>query len=474
LGRAQRVRRLVAVALVFGVGAARAQGFLADFYSQAGDLQHNVTQAGVYQGAALNTITGGGFVFKAPQKTFMPYYVTPPSLRYGCGGIDVFLGAFSLPSRAEFVAFLRNIGQNLPGLAFQLALQSLSAELAQQVADFRKLIMDATAKGIDACQAATTLVDNAGKFMFGVGLKTKNEMRATGVCSDEADCTEKTKADFGTVLANCRAVTDSEGNIEEACQMNVVWALLRSAQMDEPSVQDRWRELVMSALGTRIHRANGTGPDAVVSAVDKEKLIEADDFIGSVDSPTINVKYYACDEPTYCLDPRPQYYAERGLARWIYDVVTRYKKAILDRDPSVVALNEMQMIASATSVPLLRIVNAVAYSKTPALADDVIRVYSEAAAYELAMQFFDQLLAQAEKASKVKQTNAQMAYVADYAKTLEERIRDARTRVREQGKALSERMARVGAFVSVVEHFDRAMKTNMAAELAANLRFGQR
>jgi hypothetical protein len=140
----------------------------------------------------------------------------------------------------------------------------------------------------------------------------------------------------------------------------------------------------------------------------------------------------------------------------------------------VVALNEMQMIASATSVPLLRIVNAVAYSKTPALADDVIRVYSEAAAYELAMQFFDQLLAQAEKASKVKQTNAQMAYVADYAKTLEERIRDARTRVREQGKALSERMARVGAFVSVVEHFDRAMKTNMAAEMAANLRFGQR
>ena len=99
-----------------------------DFYASAGSYQGNITSAGIYQSNSMNTITGGGFVYRAPRKDFNAFYFTPPSLFAGCGGIDIFLGAFGIPSREEFVAFLRNIGTALPGLAFQLALQSLAPD----------------------------------------------------------------------------------------------------------------------------------------------------------------------------------------------------------------------------------------------------------------------------------------------------------------------------------------------------------
>ena len=91
-----------AVAVAFALWTATVQaGFVADFYDEA-KTYGNVTEAGILQSGALNTVTGGGFVWRQPRREFTPFAVTPPSLKAGCGGIDVFLGAFSIPSREEF------------------------------------------------------------------------------------------------------------------------------------------------------------------------------------------------------------------------------------------------------------------------------------------------------------------------------------------------------------------------------------
>lgn len=137
-------------------------GFMKDFYSAAGSFQGNVTPAGVYQSSGMNTVTGGGFVYRAPRKDFNAFYFTPPSLSAGCGGIDLFLGAFGIPSREEFVAFLRNIGTALPGLAFQLALQSLAPDLNEQVTSFRDMIRQYTNMFQDSCTSAQNLLKMSG------------------------------------------------------------------------------------------------------------------------------------------------------------------------------------------------------------------------------------------------------------------------------------------------------------------------
>ena len=137
-------------------------GFIEDFYHEAGLPQGNLTAAGVRQSANLQIVTAGGFVYKAPRTDFTPFYFTPPKLSAGCGGIDLFMGAFSIPSKDEFLNYLRSIGSSLPGLAFQLALQTLSPDLSEQVTSFRDLIRDYSGRFQDSCTAAQTLLDMTG------------------------------------------------------------------------------------------------------------------------------------------------------------------------------------------------------------------------------------------------------------------------------------------------------------------------
>lgn len=73
-------------------------GFLQEFYDDA-SLQSSYTAPGLYASASMDTVTGGRFILKANREDFHPYYLQGPELKAGCGGIDVFLGAFSIPSK---------------------------------------------------------------------------------------------------------------------------------------------------------------------------------------------------------------------------------------------------------------------------------------------------------------------------------------------------------------------------------------
>lgn len=193
-------------------------GFMKDFYSAAGSYQGNVTPAGVYQSSGMNTVTGGGFVYRAPRKDFNAFYFTPPSLSAGCGGIDLFLGAFGIPSREEFVAFLRNIGTALPGLAFQLALQSLAPDLNEQVTSFRDMIRQYTNMFQDSCTSAQNLLKMSGaeQWIQKTGFDARNALRASGIVSDASEADAKTRTDGAAVLDYAPTHKDSGGNVVDA------------------------------------------------------------------------------------------------------------------------------------------------------------------------------------------------------------------------------------------------------------------
>ena len=125
--RGENMKKTLLLILITFALSARA-GFVADFLQKGGAMT-NSTAAGVREAGAVHTVTGGGFVYKVPRNDFTAFAVTPPSLKAGCGGIDLFLGAFSIPSREEFVNFLKSVGTALPGLAFQLALQTMAPDL---------------------------------------------------------------------------------------------------------------------------------------------------------------------------------------------------------------------------------------------------------------------------------------------------------------------------------------------------------
>ena len=77
----------------------------------------NVTTPGAFRGQAMNLYTGGSLMMRAPGRNYPLATVQLPSLRAGCGGIDMFLGGFSFLNVDYLVQKLQNILSAAPAAA---------------------------------------------------------------------------------------------------------------------------------------------------------------------------------------------------------------------------------------------------------------------------------------------------------------------------------------------------------------------
>ena len=66
---------------------------LNDFWEDVNE-HSNVTPPQAYMGQQGGYFTGGSLVYRAEQNTLQPFTATAPSVRAGCGGIDIFTGGF--------------------------------------------------------------------------------------------------------------------------------------------------------------------------------------------------------------------------------------------------------------------------------------------------------------------------------------------------------------------------------------------
>ncbi|MFV3537544.1 conjugal transfer protein TraH, partial [Mycobacterium tuberculosis] len=89
----------------------------------------NVTGPTAFQGQSAGYYSGGSLWSRFPQKSINPVSVALPSARGGCGGIDLFAGSFSFINADEIVAMLKATANNAIGFAFQLAIDSISAQI---------------------------------------------------------------------------------------------------------------------------------------------------------------------------------------------------------------------------------------------------------------------------------------------------------------------------------------------------------
>lgn len=469
----------VAGALAAVSGAASA-GFMDDFYSQSGSAQLNVTKAGVVQSATLNTATGGGFVYKTSRSTFNPFFFTPPSLKAGCGGIDLMLGSFSLPSEDDFVAFLRNIGQALPGVAFELALKSLSPEFAGEVKSYWQFLVDLSQKNIDACQAASAILEKteASNWIKGTVRDAEAWARSTGVVSDQRQAQKTYGADGGKAIADKQKQYNPLGELVDGAQVNLVWIMLNKTQYGSASPV-ALKEMIMSLLGTTVYRADGTGPDQQLFPVSYErKLGRLSDLMGTVDSATFEagkVQIYSCGTDTAeCLTPTVSDVSEKPFAYRVYQAALKYHQAIITRDASQLDYDELYLIATNSSIPLLRIVGSVTNKRYPWVATDVIATFSEAVAYEMVGNMMASMAADAERLLDTSLRTAKQAVVADQAKQLKEDLRALQREIQEASRQVDARMRTQAAMLQTIDHIERALKGNLAADIAANMAFQRR
>ncbi len=297
------------------------------------------------------------------------------------------LAPSGIPSREEFVAFLRNIGTALPGLAFQLALQSLAPDLDEQVTSFRH---DPSVHNMfkTPCTSAQNLLKMSGaeQWIQRQALRPANALRASGIVSDASEADAKTRTDGAAVLDYAPTRKDSGGNVVDAPELNLTWSLLSGGSFNA-SYSKELKELMMTLVGTVIYVREGSGKDTVTRAIP----IAGQDLVGFLfgrpdtqvlESEAFRLRCVEEDGDDRCLSVKKTTLDEVNLPYEFMKAASNYRNSILRRDPNLVSEADMLLLASSSTIPLIRLINATASHRYLGFSQDIMRIYVEAAAFE--------------------------------------------------------------------------------------------
>jgi conjugative transfer pilus assembly protein TraH len=240
------------LALAPNLARADLQGSMNNLFNDLGTA-NNVTKPGAFRGQAMNTYTGGNLMLRSQNKSYSLASIQWPSISAGCGGIDAFAGSFSHISSAELKDMMKKITSSLPGVAFQLALSSVSPLLGEKTQWMQTIEQALTRGHVNSCETATALVRSAADAMnFDAGATCRRAAIATGLAADEAEAASKCKQDPNSVLNQARSSGDPAVKSIPPFQGNLMWEAL-SRLNTRGELDDTTKLLVMSFTGTIVY-----------------------------------------------------------------------------------------------------------------------------------------------------------------------------------------------------------------------------
>lgn len=341
----------------------------------------NVTQAQAWQGQAAGYFTGGSVYLRNPVKNVQLISMQLPSLNAGCGGIDAYLGSFSMISGEEIQRFVKQIMSNAAGYAFDLALQTMVPELKQAKDFLQKLASDVNSMNMSSCQAAQGIIG---------GLWPVTQVSQQKICQDIAGETNMF-SDWASSRQGCTvggkgdAVTNKATDAEKDQVLknkNLIWDALSRNTLFNGNRQ--LKELVMSTVGSIIF--NKTGDVTILTPlVDNRDLVKVLMRGGTA-------KVYGCDEETLCLAPvvaNITISESNGLVTLVKNLMLSMQLKLTDDT----AMTEQEKgFVNTTSVPVLKyLTNAQSMGMS---ATYLIQV-ADYIAQDLMIQYLQELVKQA-------------------------------------------------------------------------------
>jgi conjugative transfer pilus assembly protein TraH len=268
------------------------------FWSDVGGTSSNGTDAGGYQLQGAGYYTGGSFTARSKVISVNPISITPPGIRAGCGGIDVYTGAFSHINTDQFVALLKAIPSNAIGFAFQLALATMSPEIKTTMDQLQSIIDRINNANLNSCDIAQGLVGGALAASGKTGKYCEVTANSQGWATDYA----KAKNECGTGGKSSQYVknADSVHGDQRPVNINIAWEVLKKSQILADN-QDELAQFVQAITGTMIIKSPdndnvGSQTSYKPSIAFKNETIKAILEGGSI---TI----LKCDERDKCLNP---------------------------------------------------------------------------------------------------------------------------------------------------------------------------
>ncbi|WP_278937955.1 conjugal transfer protein TraH [Pseudomonas helleri] len=431
-----------------------------NLFNQLGSVG-NYTEPGAFRGQTYNTYTGGNLMLRTPTKVYQLAAIEFPNAKAGCGGIDVFGGAFSHLSATEFKNMLRNITAALPGIAFQLALESVSPMLGGLSKWAKGLETWINNARINSCETAKALVSTAAEAMGYSSQETCADLAISlGLESDRDGARRRCGSDRAGVLANARNSGDAKIRNQAPFVGNLTWAALKRTG---GYLDDQERELIMSLVGTVIYYPEESARDPepiapTLTSISQLLYGQSAGQNGSVIQHLLRCNNYStCDQVSLNTGYQHTPFTVRveTLMRSIADKIAT-RSVIASPSAEVGFVNQ-------TSEPVYKMLSIGATIPGSGLADSLIAQYRDVIAADYAYTFLERNL-----------RVGLAALEKDY--TLQAHQRDQANRVRERAQTMLLQLAqekallyqKVGSFRAVASHLEeleRQLRTSLPQQV---------
>jgi conjugative transfer pilus assembly protein TraH len=422
----------------------------------------NVTGPGAYRAQGMNIVTGGNLFMRVPQRNVNPVGVTLPSLKMGCGGIDLYAGSFSFISKSELVSMMKNIGSSAVSYAFKLALDSISPQINKTLTELQQTAQELNGMNINSCEAGEALARGArGDWQRTSQYFAKVTAPITGLFSDHSEAREAVQGDNTKVNAAIAAVTDPATK-EQVQPGNIAWRSL--SKLSGLDVDDK--QILMALSGTTVISSDQPADQPPIYK--EPKAITIRQFIRGNENGKLPV--YTCVDgvgPDSCLvlgdgELAVTPYAQKVEAKLV---------AIADKfKTNTKLLPEEVAFINVTGLPVYK---ALAVSTAaPNVGLDVIWIgkYADLIAAEYAYQYIIQATHQIKQAYSQSSSNAP-ALAQDDMKTMAANVDRLRADAREEVRLAYAKVESVNKIADEIVYMERNLIASLPANLAGNLRF---
>ena len=452
------VLALIAALNLIGIDVAQADvnSELNGFFNGLGGAA-NVSGPAAYNGQMGGYYTGGHIWARVPQSDLTLGSLQLPSVKAGCGGIDLFTGGFSFINSDQLVAAGKAVANGALMFVFQLALKSISSLIDSTLMDNLQKLQQMIQQSKSSCELGATA---AAGLMGSVGIRNSQMCKmignAQGFFADwakgEQDCGNGGQT-AGTLRRNSDVSIPSKS-------YNYTWASLTQSY---PNFDGSFKEYLMSLVGTVIYTAPGndtsTGSFAFMGGGD-DALITALLDGGS------GAKVYSCGGDADCLTPSLQTVTIAGsvaLKPRVYALVSDIRARMMAEQTLT---SEEVGLLGATSIPLYKILIVDAAASYGNLLQADLYALSEAVATDL-LETVTRKFIQQVVAAQGSFQNADDKSMAQWRAQLDAVAR----RLEEQSQANGARVQRAQILVERAQRIEATLRNQMAPQMSAALQF---
>lgn len=438
------------------------------FFNSAGAAA-NVTGPTAFDGQSAGYYSGGSLWTRFPTKSINPINIQLPKASGGCGGIDLFGGSFSFINTDEIVATLKATANNAIGFAFQLAIDSISAQIGGVMKDMSHKIQSLNEFNMSSCQLAQQAVGAAWpKYDEASKTICQNIGNAEGLFADAAKARHDCQ---GQSTRN--SVRDGSGDeqVELIKSKNFTWNALMSRSATAPSKE--YAQWLMTMVGTVVQIAPGDTAHGATQDKGRFYFIPPaswDTYTALLDGTVTHpVQYYSCDsvDPMACLNPSPT-----NLSISPGNAYKHRVRAMIDsinskiRTDGTLTTDEVNLLGM-SSIPLYKILVVYQASYVKLGAGDLDSL-AEIVAVEILMAQIDRMLDDIGK-TRIGFDAVETTQFAEWRSQVD----TVRRTLSDKSQTLAAKLSNTYRIVERTQMLEATLKNTMSPQLSAALKFGR-